>query len=547
MRQALVALSFFTAAAIAFVPERAGAQATPKLTVKETILGKLEPNVTKGYTISPDHNHVAVVNQRGEKFVVSLDGKDGEAHEWVVAGSVTFSADSSRLAYVVQEAGKMFVVVDGQKGKPYHEIVLEANLPNIWVAPAGTRFAYRAKNSPDAKIVWVVDGQEGKEFDQVGKGVTWSPDGKRLAYGAEHNKKQFFVIDNAVGGQKEFDRVTSFTWSPDSKRFAYAGVRDKEVIMVSDGKEGKPYVEMSRPLFSPDSTKLAYAATPLGQKPPAGAVPPATQPVTRSLIVINEQEQPGTFERIESNSLVFSPDSKRFAFIAASRDVAPDKLFFVIDGQPTPGYDSVRVGSFIFSPDSKRHSYQVVDRNRPIVVIDGREGRAYDDILAYPGTPTAHFSPDSSKLVYVARRENQYYVVVNNNEGMGYDGIAPNVVFSADAKRMAYPASRQRKQFVVLDGIEGNDFAGLVPQNLVFSGDGKHLAYEAIRGTEPGARPFFVVSGPDAKAPPAESQPHGGTVQRTRLIFEGNVMRALVLKGEREGPRDVTRWEVTVD
>jgi hypothetical protein len=324
------------------------------------------------------------------------------------------------------------------------------------------------------------------------------------------------------------------------------------VIMVTDGKEGKAYLEMSRALFSPDSTKLAYAATPLVEGAPAAAPAPAaaapggpaTRPVvSRSLIVINDQEQPKSFERIESNSLVFSPDSKRFAFIAASKDVAPDKLFFVVDGQASPGYESVRVGSFIFSPDSKRHSYQVVDQNRPIVVIDGREGRAYDEVAA------AQFSPDSEKLVYVARRGNQFYVVTNNNEGMGYDGVSPNVVFSPDGKRMAYPASRERKQFVVLDGVEGNDFTGLVPQNLAFSTDGKYLAYEAIRGSDASARPFFVVSGPDPKMPPAESQPHGGTVQRTRLIFDApNIMRALVLKGEgRDGPRDVTKWEVTVN
>ena len=546
MRQALVALSLIVAGTVVLPPRMAGAQETPKFSVKETVLGRLEQDVAKGYAISPDHNHVAVVNRRGEKFVVTLDGKDGEPHEWVVAGSVTFSADSKRLAYVVQEAGKMFVVADGKKGKAYHEIVLEANLANIWMAPAGSRYAYRAKAAADSKIIWVVDEQEGKELEQVGRGVTWSPDGKRLAYIAEHNKKQFFVIDNVISAQNEYDQAASFAWSPDSKRHAYAARRENQWRMVNDGKEGKPYQEVGRPLFSADSARLAYAATPQAQNgaaaAPAGGAGPATRPVTKSLIVIEEQEQPGRYDRILSDAMVFSPDSKRLAFIASSKEVAGDKLFFVIDGQPTPGYASVRAGSFLFSPDSKRHSYQVVDQNRPIVVIDGREGRAYDEVAG------AQFSPDGSKLVYVGRRGNTFYVVTNNNEGMGYDAVSPYVVFSSDGKRMAFPAARELKQFVVLDGVEGHDFTGLVPQNLAFGGDGKYLAYVATRSAEAaGAKWFFVFSGTDAKAPPAQTPEHGGTVQRTRVIFEGNVMRALVLKGEGQGPREIVKWEVTVN
>jgi hypothetical protein len=150
--------------------------------------------------------------------------------------------------------------------------------------------------------------------------------------------------------------------------------------------------------------------------------------------------------------------------------------------------------------------------------------------------------------VYVAKRGNQFYVVTNNNEGMGYDAVAPNVVFSADGNRMAYPAARERKQFVVLDGIEGNDFTGLVPDKLAFSGDGKHLAYAATRATEAAnAKWFFVVSGADPKAPPAQTQEHSGAVPQTRLIFDGGVMRALVFKGEGQGPRDLVKWEVTVN
>ena len=36
-----------------------------------------------------------------DKFIVSVDGKDQMAYDWVIANSLTFSADSSTCAYVV--------------------------------------------------------------------------------------------------------------------------------------------------------------------------------------------------------------------------------------------------------------------------------------------------------------------------------------------------------------------------------------------------------------------------------------------------------------
>src|SRR5215208_5534251 len=221
------------------------------LTEKATVIGKLSDSKdTRAVSISDDYNHLAVLAQKGNKYFVTLDGVAGKEYDWVVRGSLGFSADGKHFGYVVQQGEDMFVVMDGKEGKPYREIAAS----NITYAPASARYAYYARPKAGGKWVAVVDGTESKEFDQIGN-LTFSPDGKRVAFGVEQGGKQFFVVDNAVGAEREFDKVAgaSFTWSPDGKRYAYGAVRDTKVIIIADGKEGKPYKESTRPMFSPDS------------------------------------------------------------------------------------------------------------------------------------------------------------------------------------------------------------------------------------------------------------------------------------------------------
>ena len=358
------------------------AQATPKLTLAEkaTVLGKLTGAVdTKAMSISNDYNHLAILIQKDNKYLVSVDGAPGKEYEWIVARSLTYSADSKRLAYVVQQGDSMFAVIDGKEGKPYREIASS----NVVFAPAGSRYAYYARPSAGGKWIVVIDGVESKEFDQVGN-LSFSPDGKRVSYGVEQGGKQFFVVDNQVGGEKEFDKVAgaSFSWSPDSKRYAYGAVRDTKVIIIADGKEGKPYKESTRPLFSPDGAHLVYVG-----------VPAADQ----SVLVFDEKEQK-QYRRIISESMRFSADSKRLAYIATrtdQKDPAKQEMFFVIDGQETPQYEALKVDSFIFSADSKRTCFQCIKNKKTIVVIDGLEGKEYDDVRL------AQFSPDCMQTLSV--------------------------------------------------------------------------------------------------------------------------------------------------
>lgn len=527
---------------------------TPKVAVKATAVTRLDKD-TASYALSPDQSRFGTVVRKGERYQVLIDGKPDPAdYEWIVANSLVFSHDGKRYGYVVQQGGKMYPVVDGTLGEGFHEIV-EAN---VYFGPGDApRLAFLARTAPTAKPAWFVDGKDpGKTYDEV-RALIWSPDGKRYAYAVRSGDKQFFVLDGVPGGQKEFDLVAdrSFTFSADGKRYAYAGLRDKKVYIVVDGKESGPYDQASPPVFSPDGSKVAWAVGVAGPAPAAAGAAPATSPaggavgnvnpsanqvIVRAHVVVNDEPQKD-YDRVIGETIRFSPDSQRLAYLAASKELAKDKLFYVVDGQPTNAFDQVRGGAFIFSPDSKRYAFVVLDQGSNIVVLDGREGRKFDEIAAL------QFSPDSRRLAYVARRGNRFFAVTNNVEGMAYDRVQPHVAFSKDGSRMAYVAVRGNQWFVVLDDVEGRDYAGIVWPNLAFTADGRYLAYEAIRSGE-GRRPFFVVVG-DPRSPGAETEVHGGTVQRSRIVPlpAGNGFSALVLKGEdREPSREVVRMELAV-
>src|SRR3990172_7732287 len=89
------------------------------------------------------------------------------------------------------------------------------------------------------KYIVVVDGKEGKKYDVIGEGYSFSPDGKRLAYAAEEGEKFMVVVDGIEG--KKYDNIGNPLFSPDGKRLAYAVKDNNKVFVVVNGEEGKKY------------------------------------------------------------------------------------------------------------------------------------------------------------------------------------------------------------------------------------------------------------------------------------------------------------------
>jgi hypothetical protein len=153
----------------------------------------------------------------------------------------------------------------------------------------------------------VVDGKVGRKWDWVFDGsITFSPDGKRMAFAAKRFGAALVVVDNTSG--PPYDGIGSIAFSPDSKRIAYGAQRGEAWCVVVDGIPGRDYDWLAAgPSFSPDSRHVIYVADRLMQSHPK-----------QEFIVLDDVEgQPYQWVRGLPR---FSPDSSRLAYIAAAAD-----------------------------------------------------------------------------------------------------------------------------------------------------------------------------------------------------------------------------------
>jgi len=100
----------------------AGQEATGKrparLVARERSLGKILPGIVgKTLAVSPDSKRVAYDAQRGQKWLVVVDGVEGKEYDGI--GALLFSRGSKRVAYAAKRGQKWLVVVDGFEGKEY--------------------------------------------------------------------------------------------------------------------------------------------------------------------------------------------------------------------------------------------------------------------------------------------------------------------------------------------------------------------------------------------------------------------------------------------
>ncbi len=87
--------------------------------------------------------------------------------------------------------------------------------------------------------------------------------------------------------------------------------------------------------------------------------------------------------------------------------IAGNTWFVVVDGKEAKRYDGI--GTLIFSPDSKRMAYVAGAGNKYFVVVDGKEGKQYDSIVTIRGGRIVFDSSD--RLHYLVVKGNDIYLV----------------------------------------------------------------------------------------------------------------------------------------
>jgi Tol biopolymer transport system component len=428
--------------------------------VSVTQIGEMDYSSLVGFSVSsPDGRHFAYATRGADGQFVVVDGQPQKAYEGIVEGSLTWSPDSKHIAYIAQTNRRPVVVLDGIEGNPYDEI----DKFSIRFSPNCTGFAYVARKG--GRYFVVVNGDEGKPYEGIDPGMpVFSPDSKWMAYVGRAGGK-FFVVVNAQ--EQQFDRVRmgTLTFSPNSRLLAFgAKVNEKWFVPVLGQDKPKTLEgndDVLGVIFSPDSRQVA-CVTRLG----AG------------YHVLVDGEMRGRDDFVEDQTLTFSPDGKRLAWVARrevpvvvdEKTVMKQKPLVRVDGGFGKEYEEIK-GKPVFSPDSQRVAYAAKGLASEMVVVDGKEGKKYDEVEE----ESLSFSPDSKRVAYQAKRGGKYVVVLDWKEGKEYSHIE-GLAFSPDGKHLAYDARLSEEAFVVVDEQEGRRFDYIYTdyrRRIVFDGPKK--------------------------------------------------------------------------
>jgi hypothetical protein len=335
----------------------------------------------------------------------------------------------------------------------------------------------------------VHDGRTHRAVTAVDQ-VVLSPDGTRIAYGAQVDGAWRMVVDGEVGVPSS--GVENPVFSPDGRHVAYFAVAGETRRLVVDRAEGaERRRSVGEPIFSADSTRVAFADA-------AGEDLPAELSV--SDVALREV----TVRASGVEELVANEQRTRIAAVVREGTVERVVLLgFSRDGTVTRGRPYDAVSSLAFGPDGATVAYVAEKGARRLLVLGEKEAPLPEGAVS--GPPVVR--PDGAGVgVIVASGDGQLlheaFVAPGEGSGQRYEEAA-DLVYAADGRSTAYCARRGEAWFVVANGKEGPPFDRVVTPS--FSPDGTLLVYRARKD----GRRFVVVadaSGATLRRHPAYEQ-----------------------------------------
>lgn len=383
---------------VAYFAERAG----KSILVIDGVEGPAYDDMNQQFPeFTSDSKRVVYSATRARQSYAVVDRDAVDSAEFVM--DPVLSDSGGRRAYIVKQKDVWSVIVDGIEGKPYRSI---GN--NLVFSRDGRRFLYQAD---DSLSYVVVDDVQGPGFGSIKENsYAFSPDGAHVAFVAlQESGLMSWVLDGVNG--TAYDWVsTEPAFSPDGRRLTYVAERDRKRFVVIGGREGEPFDDVSEfPRFSADG-RVLYVAKRSGRVfvgvdantsgfdevaqsfiTAGGRLVVVARRGTRWHAIVDGIDGKPYEEAIWTFAV--SPDEGRIAYVA-NRD---SMEFMVVDGIEGKPYDDV--ANLRFSADGRHTIFSAKRLGQYVVVVDGVESATYDEILYFPPADTA-----SSALGFLARR-----------------------------------------------------------------------------------------------------------------------------------------------
>lgn len=333
----------------------------------------------------------------------------------------------------------------------------------------------------------VVNGSKTDKTYSGITGLTVSLDGKRVAYIAKQNDKEFVVVDGVEG--KKYDYVKNLRFSPDSKHVAYAAGEEKyfqpdsqfsgnemtkTMFVVVDATEGKKYdgtgvgvnvLQTYDPFFSKDGTKVTYGAMING----------------KNIIVMDDKE---FSEYANQQYSQFIGNTYDLVYVASEND----KYFLVVAGQKKSSQDSISDITgwpYYIGKDATQIAYDtgsvvVNDSSYPIssgVLQDLAFNNSGKYVAYYTGTWMSKDLFVNGKKVGTVQPDR--------------DTTVNTPLFSPDERFLAYSKYNQKEQNAAIHILSPDSLQKIVDLPLPgfktvgkmkFSDDGKSLYFKGWQG-----------------------------------------------------------------
>ena len=467
---------------------------------------------------SEDGSRYAFVATRGKKCMVVVDGVEHKSYDivkgrWPIYGLV-FGTDGTKthVAYLAIRDNRTRVVVNGREVMTHENVVTKTGtLPGVWDFEfVGSYFVYRAKHR---NAMVACRGQIVKDRATV---VTSKPyasigAGSPVSMGGKTGPKGLLFAFIAKAPPVKLPRKKGEPQKYEPGRESLRQLPGDELITK------KSWKFIARNMLRPSRAKegeMVYVAGDTAWK-----------------VIVGQKEWPAC-ERM--GRLMSSTSGKSWG-CTAKQD---GKFVMMVNGVASKAYREIQFGDSLFPAGDERAIYGVSilgkSKTPARIVVAGKELKAYTQVRG----DSVVFSADKKTMAYVAGDGNKNFVVVNGKEGPAYDNVS-DLRFAPTGNGFAYCARQGQKHFVVINGKKTGPYENVKSGSLVFSPDGKSAAYAAFgddafwrvhvngKGMEPGCEGVIskITFTPGAALPAYVGRYMTGGKIAFALSFDGKLSR----------------------